>query len=124
MKTYICLCTLTGHHDTVVDVAFSPSGKLLASVSANHTIRLYDVATAELCYPLGSRSSRLYTVGFSPNVRRIASACGDQTVRLWDVRTGKCSQALKSCSKGIGSVRFFVSGKPLARRTFGGKERL
>ena len=39
--------TLTGHTDSVLSVAFSPDGKLLASGSDDNTVRIWDMATGQ-----------------------------------------------------------------------------
>jgi WD40 repeat protein len=39
---------LKGHTNWVLDVAFSPDGKLLASSSADTTVRLWEVSTGKL----------------------------------------------------------------------------
>jgi len=40
--------TMTGHTDTIFGLAFQPDGQWLATASADHTIRLWDVAHKEL----------------------------------------------------------------------------
>jgi WD40 repeat protein len=64
--------------------AFSGDGALLASASADGTVRLWDMALAERSGVLRGHTSYVYDVAFSLDGTRAASAAWDGTVRLWD----------------------------------------
>lgn len=51
---------LVGHESTVYRVAYTPDGKLLLSVSADRTVRLWDLSSNQLLYtlPLPTRTRR------------------------------------------------------------------
>src|ERR1700727_2112159 len=64
--------TLKGHRGGVTSVAFSPDGKLLASGSADKTIKLWDVATGKKEATMKHTSSVLAVV-YSPDGKLLAS---------------------------------------------------
>ncbi|MBV9140348.1 MAG: TIR domain-containing protein [Pseudonocardiales bacterium] len=80
---------LTGHANDVNAVAFSPDGRILATGSADRTVRLWNVTdpthSTSLGPPLIGHTDRVSSIVFSPDGRILASGSDDQTVRLWNV---------------------------------------
>ena len=66
-------------------MAYSPDCSLLASGSADKTVRIWDLATGQETGTLVGHSDWVRDVSFSPDGRRLASASHDGTVKIWDV---------------------------------------
>jgi WD40 repeat protein len=107
---------LTGHTDSVYDVGFSPDGALLASASADRTVRLWNVTTDQpQRAPLTGHTNEVRGVAFSPDGALLATASDDRTVRLWDVATGQPHGApLEGHTDEVRGVAFSPDGALLA----------
>jgi len=78
-----------GHLGSVYDMRFSPDGTVLATASADRTVRLWDGKSGRPIRALVDSDDLLYSVAFSPDSRLIAAGGGDGITRLWEVNTGK-----------------------------------
>lgn len=104
--------TLTGHTDEVSQVVFSSDGKALATISLDHTVRLWDATTGrQTGEPLAGRSDDLSAVTFSPDGKILAVA-GVGTLRLWDVATRR--QIGDTVTADVGTATFSPDGRVLA----------
>ena len=86
---------LQGHTDVIHRLAWSPDGRMLASLSADTTIRIWDAETGNLCQMLEGHSGLIYDVTWSPAGQMLASTSLDQTTRLWNIKNGKVIQRLE-----------------------------
>ena len=77
---------LEGHSGPVTALYPLPDGRL-ASVSADHTIRLWDPKTGAEKVRLEGHSGPVTALCPLPD-GRLASASADRTIRLWDLATG------------------------------------
>jgi WD40 repeat protein len=75
-----------------------PYDKLVASVSGDNTIRLWDAGSGTALQTLKRYSRWVDAVTFSLDSKLIASTSADNTVRLWDVGSGTALQTLESHS--------------------------
>ncbi|KAL8874237.1 MAG: hypothetical protein Q9174_000393 [Haloplaca sp. 1 TL-2023] len=80
---------LKGHQRGVAAVRFSPKGNMIASCSADATIRIWDLPSGNLLHTLRGHLAGISTIAWSPDGRTLASGSDDKSIRLWDVVTGK-----------------------------------
>jgi WD40 repeat protein len=76
------------HGASVHDVAFSRDGKLVASASADRTVKVWETASAQVIRTFEGHSDWITAVLFSWDITMVVSASVDRTIRLWDLRTG------------------------------------
>ena len=106
--------TLGGHAQSVYAVSFSPSGKLLATGSADNTVKLWDTTTGKQIKTLSGHTNWVNAVSFSPSGKLLATGSDDKTVKLWDTTTGKEINTLRGHTNSVNAVSFSADGKRLA----------
>jgi len=84
------IMNLTRHDRPVRSVAYSPDGRLLASGSADGTVRIWNALTGEeTIAPLQSGDGEVCTVAFAHDGLRVISGTHENAVHIWDVRSGR-----------------------------------
>jgi WD40 repeat protein len=101
------------HENSIHGVAFSPDGKLLATCSADKSIRLWSVDTGKTVARCLGHSTEVNAVAFSPDGKLLASGGEDGTVRLWDPLTGKEGSGGMRHPSAVRAVLFSPDGQTL-----------
>ncbi|MEZ2278032.1 MAG: AAA-like domain-containing protein [Microcoleus sp.] len=105
---------LEGHSNSVNSVAFSPDGKILASVSDDNTIKLWHMESQTPIATLTGHSNSVRSVAFSPDGLTLASASSDNTIKLWHLESQKPITTLTGHSNSVWSIAFSPDGLTLA----------
>ena len=108
------LKTLLGHSNYVNCLAYSPDGAILASGSADRTVKLWNPDTGRLIATWTGHSGEVISVAFSPDGQLLASGGNDGLVRLWDLRSGQIVSTITNRAPYLA-----FSGRLLAMATGG-----
>ena len=118
--------TLSGHHQAVWGVSFSPDARWIASAAGDWRdqkeageVYVWDARTRQLVHRLKAHRGVAWTVAFSPDGSRLASGGGeiyarDGQIVIWDVVTGKLLRTIPCPDGGIRRVAFSPNGHELA----------
>ncbi len=100
---------LEGHLDSVNDVLFSPNGKIIASSSADGTIRTWQ-PNGSLVKILIGHTGAINSISFSPDSQVIASGSDDNTIKLWRSDRVK-TKTIIGHKQPVDSISFSPDGK-------------
>jgi hypothetical protein len=107
--------TLKDHSDAVYALAWHPDGKLLASASADRSVKVWDAATGKRLYTLGEPTDWMYCLAWSPDMKHLAGGGVDKSIRVWaaDAEGGKLIVSAFAHEKPVWRVVYSADGKML-----------
>lgn len=112
-----------GHGKGVSGVSFSPDGNIIASASADNTVRLWSKNGQAIGKPL-THSDGVLGVSFSPDGQTIATTSVDKTMKLWRIKDGVEIANFKGHTGSVTSVSFSPNGETIATASYDNTVRL
>ena len=109
---------LKGHSGYVLNVAWAPNGKTVATASADKTVRLWEPISGKSLRTLSGDLGAVYGVAWSPDGKTLATASEDPLAHLWNAANGKPLRTLKGHIAGLASIAWSPDGKTLATGSF------
>ncbi|MFB2837050.1 TIR domain-containing protein [Floridanema evergladense] len=106
-----------GHKATVLAVAVSPDGKIVASGSEDNTIKLWN-QDGKLLKTLTDHKGSVNYLAFSPDGKQMASASVDETIKLWKP-DGTLLKTLTGHNSKVEAVAFSPDSQTLASASNG-----
>ncbi len=98
--------TLTGHTDTINHIDFSADGNLIASISSDQSIRLWNVSDWSMAQVIPNAHDTFgVSLRFSPDSSLLASAGGSnvRSIKLWNPQTGGLIRTMNMGGGGGGN---------------------
>jgi len=99
---------------SILCVAFSPRGDLLAAGTTIGEIRVWHATSGLPLHTFRGHTNWVHSVAFSPDGKTLASSSDDRMVRLWEVSSGQCLNTLQGHTQEVRSVAFSPDGSILA----------
>jgi dipeptidyl aminopeptidase/acylaminoacyl peptidase len=100
--------------DGIAALAFSPTGKVLATAGVDEFVRLWDVGREKELRSTRAHVGGVVAVAFSADGRLVISAGADGVIRLWDGETLKQRGELRGHEKEVTCLALAPDGKTLA----------
>lgn len=109
---------LEGHGGAVQSVAFSPGGEVIASASADSTIKLWR-RDGSILQTLTEHKDGVFSVSFSLDGQILISASSDKTIKLWQRQHNNTFTLLRSITdkEGIAAVSLSPDKQTIATAT-------
>jgi hypothetical protein len=103
-----------GHTRAILDLKFNSNTDLLATASADHTIKLWKMPSGELYSTLEGHTDDVVALCFAEEDKFLISASEDMTIRKWDLSSLKEVFFKKEHSKPLRDLDVSPDGKWIA----------
>jgi WD40 repeat protein/transcriptional regulator with XRE-family HTH domain len=110
----LATCRFTETFSSILCLAVSPDGTLLAGGTTTDEVRVWRAASATALFCCAGHADGVRAIAFSPDGRTFASGSEDHTLRIWESGEGCCLQILHGHSDWIFSLAFSPDGTLLA----------
>ena len=118
------LQVLEGHENAVQSLAYAPQQLLLASGSADKTVRVWSLDTLTLKRAYKGQRDFVTSVSFSPSGKLLAAGALDGRIQIWSVVSSRRMRALSGHRGRVADLAFSPSGDELASAGEDGTVRL
>jgi serine/threonine protein kinase len=106
--------TYRKHSSAVLNIAWSPDGKKIASASADKTVHIWNATSKTPVLIYRNHSKAVSAVAWSLDGTRIVSGSWDTTVQVWHVQTGRKLLTYRGFSKEVSCVAWSPDGRYIA----------
>jgi WD40 repeat protein len=103
----------------ILDVAYSPDGRFVATCGSDNDVKLWDPATGSLVRTLTGHTDDVSALAFSPDGSLLASGAGgwddpgESTIRIWRVSDGEHLDTLEGHGDWVYALAFAPDGGAL-----------
>lgn len=118
----LSLVQTLNHNDGVLEAIFSPDGQIVATVSSDHGVRLWDPRSGQLLRSLTGHIGVVGRVDFSPDGALVATGSDDKTIRIWDTASGTPLITLEGSAYAVNDIDFSPDGARVASVSDAGQD--
>ena len=92
-----CVRAIKAHQMPVLSMAYDPTGTLVATGSADRSVRVWDIGRGYCTHSFRDHTDIVTVLRFHPNpmTMTLCSGSQDNTIRLWDLVDQKCSSVFR-----------------------------
>ena len=112
---------LRGHTACVESAFYSPDSKLIASISFDSTLKIWDAQIGKELWTIKKQNDMFLSANFSPDGKQVITGSHDSTLTIWDVKNGRESWVYKEDYPYIFNAKFSPDGKSIMFSSNGNK---
>lgn len=104
---------LSGHSDRIYALTVAPDNQIIATGSADHTVKLWSAASGTVKLTLNESHDDLASLAFSPDGKLIAGGANDATIYVWGTESGQLKRTLNRHQAIVTALTFSPDGQTL-----------